>query len=84
MRNAFYFGDNLHILRDYVADESVDLIYLDPPFNSNATYNLLFRSPDRSRWLDAQIATFEDSWSWARLLTPNTANWSASAVGPVN
>lgn len=67
MRNAFYFGDNLHILRDYVADESVDLIYLDPPFNSNATYNLLFRSPDRSRWSDAQIATFEDSWSWGEI-----------------
>ena len=42
-RNALYFGDNLHILRQYVADESVDLIYLDPPFNSNATYNVLFR-----------------------------------------
>ncbi|MGA0613429.1 DNA methyltransferase [Paracoccus sp. KR1-242] len=67
MRNAFYFGDNLHILRDYVSDESVDLIYLDPPFNSNATYNLLFRSPDRNRWSDAQIATFEDSWSWGEI-----------------
>lgn len=67
MNNAFYFGDNLHILRDYVPDESVDLVYLDPPFNSNATYNLLFRSPDRKRWSDAQIATFEDSWSWGEM-----------------
>lgn len=40
-KNKLYFGDNLDILRDYVADESVDLIYLDPPFNSNATYNVL-------------------------------------------
>ncbi len=64
MKNAFYFGDNLHILREYIPDESVDLIYLDPPFNSNANYNLLFRSPDKSRWSDAQIATFEDTWSW--------------------
>ena len=41
--NRLYFGDNLDILRQHVADESVDLIYLDPPFNSNATYNVLFR-----------------------------------------
>ena len=41
--NHLYFGDNLDILRQHIADESVDLIYLDPPFNSNATYNVLFR-----------------------------------------
>ncbi|WP_158972404.1 site-specific DNA-methyltransferase [Chachezhania sediminis] len=64
MKNAFYFGDNLHIMREYIPDESVDLIYLDPPFNSNANYNLLFRSPDPKRWSDAQIATFEDTWTW--------------------
>lgn len=64
MSNAFYFGDNLHILREYIPDESVDLVYLDPPFNSNATYNLLFKSPDKSRWADSQISTFDDTWSW--------------------
>lgn len=64
MQNSFYFGDNLHILREYIPDESVDLIYLDPPFNSNATYNLLFRSPDKKRWSDAQIESFDDTWSW--------------------
>jgi 16S rRNA G966 N2-methylase RsmD len=42
-RNKLYLGDNLKILRDYVADASVDLIYLDPPFNSSATYNVLFK-----------------------------------------
>ncbi len=42
---ALYYGDNLQILRDSIATESVDLINLDPPFNSNATYNVLFRSP---------------------------------------
>ncbi len=42
-KNKLYFGDNLDILRDHVASESVDLIYLDPPFNSNATYNVLFQ-----------------------------------------
>jgi len=41
--NVLYYGDNLQILRDYIADESVDLIYLDPPFKSNQTYNVLFR-----------------------------------------
>ena len=40
--NTLYYGDNLKILRDYIKDESVDLVYLDPPFNSNATYSQLF------------------------------------------
>ncbi len=58
-----FYGDNLTILREYVPDESVDLIYLDPPFNSNANYNVLFRSPagEQSR---AQIEAFEDTWHW--------------------
>lgn len=43
--NTLYFGDNLHVLREHIADESVDLIYLDPPFNSNANYNIVFNSP---------------------------------------
>ena len=62
--NKLYFGDNLDILRENVADESVDLIYLDPPFNSNATYNVLFRerSGDDSA---AQITAFEDTWRWS-------------------
>lgn len=67
MNNSFFFGDNLHILREYIPDESVDLVYLDPPFNSNATYNLLFKSPDKNRWADAQIATFDDTWRWGEV-----------------
>lgn len=43
--NTLYYGDNLDILRDHIADEVVDLVYLDPPFNSKRDYNLLFRSP---------------------------------------
>ena len=62
--NQLYFGDNLNILRDYVADESVDLIYLDPPFNSNATYNVLFREREGDESA-AQIAAFEDTWHWS-------------------
>ena len=63
MANALYYGDNLEILREHIPDESVDLIYLDPPFNSQATYNVLFRAQtgDRSR---AQIEAFEDTWHW--------------------
>jgi site-specific DNA-methyltransferase (adenine-specific) len=41
--NTLYYGDNLDILRNYIPDESVDLIYLDPHFNSNRTYNVLFK-----------------------------------------
>ena len=44
-KNTLFYGDNLNILREYIADESVDLVYLDPPFNSNATYNVLFKAP---------------------------------------
>ena len=61
--NALYYGDNLAILRNIIDDESVDLIYLDPPFNSQSTYNVLFKSTagEQSR---AQIEAFEDTWHW--------------------
>ena len=61
--NRLYYGDNLDVLRRYVADESVDLIYLDPPFNSNASYNVLFAERNGSR-AAAQIKAFEDTWRW--------------------
>ncbi len=60
-----YYGDNLDVLRRHVADESVDLVYLDPPFNSSATYNVLFAEQDGSR-SSAQIKAFEDTWRWDR------------------
>jgi len=61
--NQLYFGDNLSVLREHIPSESVDLIYLDPPFNSNATYNVLFkeRSGEDSA---AQITAFDDTWHW--------------------
>jgi len=62
-KNQLYFGDNLDILRDYIADESVDLIYLDPPFNSKATYNVLFQEKNGTQ-SSAQITAFEDTWHW--------------------
>lgn len=61
--NSLYFGDNLEVLRESIKDESVDLIYLDPPFNSNATYNVLFKTPKGHR-SDAQIEAFDDTWHW--------------------
>lgn len=65
MTNTLYYGDNLHVLAEHMADESVDLIYLDPPFNSNASYNMLFKAPDGSD-SDAQINAFDDTWSWGQ------------------
>lgn len=62
-----FFGDNLEIMREHIADESVDLVYLDPPFNSNQAYNVLFDNDD-SRPSQAQIEAFDDTWHW----TPET------------
>ena len=61
--NRLYYGDNLEILRKEIKDESVDLIYLDPPFNSKRDYNLLFKTP-KGQESDAQITAFEDTWHW--------------------
>jgi adenine specific DNA methylase Mod len=61
--NTLYYGDNLTVLRDHVPDASVDLVYLDPPFNSNADYNVLFAERDGTE-AAAQIKAFEDTWRW--------------------
>ncbi len=66
MRNALYYGDNLDVLRDSIASESVDLIYLDPPFNSQASYNVLFKSPSTGDRSESQIEAFEDTWHWGQ------------------
>lgn len=63
--NKLFYGDNLDVLRDRLAPETVDLVYLDPPFNSNRSYNVLFghkRSPDDR----AQIEAFDDTWTWTQ------------------
>lgn len=62
-RNTLFYGDNLPILREYLPAESVDLIYLDPPFNSNRSYNVLFRD-ESGREADAQLVAFDDTWHW--------------------
>src|SRR4051812_35548651 len=62
-QNRLYFGDNLEVLREQIKDESVDLVYLDPPFNSQARYNVLFKSPVEDA-KSAQVGAFLDFWSW--------------------
>ncbi len=62
--NALFYGDNLDVLRKSIPDESVDLIYLDPPFNSNRSYNVLFKSHSGTE-SQAQIEAFDDTWHWS-------------------
>src|SRR5579863_4650033 len=61
--NRLYYGENLDILRHHIASESVDLVYLDPPFNSKADYNVIFREPTGQKSA-AQIRAFTDTWHW--------------------
>jgi site-specific DNA-methyltransferase (adenine-specific) len=63
MGNHLYYGDNLAVLRAHIASDSVDLVYLDPPFNSNASYNVLFKAPS-GEGSAAQIEAFDDTWHW--------------------
>ena len=65
MPNTLYYGDNLQVLRDHVPAESVGLVYLDPPFNSNASYNVLFRERTGEE-SPAQIKAFTDTWEWTQ------------------
>lgn len=64
-QNTLYYGDNLQILREHISTESVDLIYLDPPFNSNRSYNVLFKD-ESGEASEAQITAFDDTWHWGQ------------------
>src|SRR2546430_939658 len=61
--NVLYYGDNVDVLRRYIKDETVDLVYLDPPFKSDQNYNVLFAAKDGTQ-AAAQIQAFEDTWHW--------------------
>lgn len=63
LKNFLYYGDNLKVMKNYLKNETVDLIYLDPPFNSNRDYNVLFKD-EKSRESTAQIKAFDDTWHW--------------------
>ncbi|OFX15938.1 MAG: hypothetical protein A2Z18_00030 [Armatimonadetes bacterium RBG_16_58_9] len=64
-RNTLYYGDNLEVMREHIPDESVDLIYLDPPFNSARDYNVLFKQAKKDE-NQAQITAFTDTWQWSK------------------
>jgi adenine specific DNA methylase Mod len=64
-KNLLYYGDNLDVMRLHIKDEAVDLVYLDPPFNSNTNYNVLFAEKDGSK-AASQIQAFTDTWTWNR------------------
>jgi adenine specific DNA methylase Mod len=63
--NKLYYGDNLPVLQEHVATESVNLIYLDPPFNSDRIHNVLFREKGGGD-SPAQIQAFDDTWTWSQ------------------
>jgi site-specific DNA-methyltransferase (adenine-specific) len=65
-KNTLFYGDNLPILRQHIPNESVDLIYLDPPFNSSRTYNILFKD-ESGKQSEAQVAAFDDTWHWGEM-----------------
>src|SRR4030043_439601 len=79
--NVLYYGDNLEILRKYIHDNSIDLIYLEPPFNSKATYNILYKelSGEPSK---AQVMTFEDTWQWGEEPEKDLAEIVTSTITP--
>lgn len=64
-KNLLFYGDNLQVLRERIPSESVDLVYLDPPFNSNRSYNVLFRTRSGDE-AQAQLEAFDDTWTWSQ------------------
>lgn len=85
MDNTLYYGDNIEIMKRYIKDDSVDLIYLDPPFNSNADYNVLFKEREGVE-AESQVQAFKDTWRWDTeaadaaplLMPPNTSDADGS------
>lgn len=75
-QNVLYYGDNLDVLRRHIPSESVDLVYLDPPFQSDADYNILFE--EHGTGAAAQVRAFEDTWEWN---TESAASYQAVVEG---
>jgi len=81
-RNALYYGDNLHIIRHHIGTATVDIVYLDPPFNSKRDYNVLFREKSGEA-SPAQIEAFTDTWEWYRAAEETYAELIADAPANV-
>jgi len=82
IKNKLYFGDNLHILRYKIADSSIDLIYLDPPFQSGKNYNQIFRPEQWGiKGATAQLQAFEDTWAWGQ---EAESNYEGLITGKIN
>jgi len=83
-KNELYYGDNLDVLKRYIKDESVDLVYLDPPFNSNRNYSVIFnRNGQFSDANSAQIEAFEDTWHWTSTTEEQYTSFVRNAPGRV-
>lgn len=80
--NVLYYGDNLDILRKYIPDESIDIIYLDPPFNSKRDYNIIFKEVSGEE-PEAQIKAFSDTWRWDRAAEETFQEIGRAAPGRV-
>lgn len=82
--NRLYYGDNLEVMREHIADESVDLVYLDPPFNSNRAYNVIFgRNPHAGNGASAQIQAFDDTWRWTPVTDQQYQRWIGGGELPM-
>jgi adenine specific DNA methylase Mod len=79
--NRLYFGDNLELLRDHIKDTSVDLVYLDPPFNSKANYNVLFKDRGGAP-TQSQAGAFCDTWTWGSFAPASSSRRGTSPSRP--
>ena len=75
MTGQFYYGDNLPVMQQHITDNSVDLIYLDPPFKSDATYNMLFTGSDGVSQAESPVRAFADTWQWGAPPCRMTVSW---------
>ncbi len=78
--NKLYYGDNLDVIREQIGSNSVDLVYLDPPFNSNRAYNVVFAEHTGSNGAAAQIQAFDDTWHWTPVTEQQYSNYIGGAL----
>jgi site-specific DNA-methyltransferase (adenine-specific) len=82
--NRLFYGDNLEVMREHIPAESVDLVYLDPPFNSSRAYNVIFgRNPHAGNGATAQIQAFDDTWQWTPVTDQQYQRWIGGGELPM-